>query len=134
MGKGQVDHMVSVLLQKIILFKGILFRNYFFSLVSIMVKRHDKGKDGMYHIGNAKYKKLIGSRAEVMHKHAYKTSGDLKKDDLLYIGSRIKSKKASKSAKKTRNLGELQQPKGSGVFGKNSKTKKKKTQKKRRKN
>ena len=122
-----------VLHLKMILFKAILFRNYFFSLVSIMVKRHDKGKDGMYHIGNAKYKKLIGSRAEVMHKHAYKTPGDLKKDDLLYIGSRIKSKKASKSAKKTRNLGDLQQPKGSGVFGKRGKTSKKnKTQRKKK--
>ena len=33
-----------VLHLKMILFKAILFRNYFFSLVSIMVKRHDKGK------------------------------------------------------------------------------------------
>ena len=40
-----------------------------------MVKRHDKGSDGMYHIGSHKYAMLEGSRAQVWHGTAYKTAG-----------------------------------------------------------
>ena len=40
-----------------------------------MVKRHDKGSDGKYHINGKTYPMLEGSRAQVMHGTAYKTPG-----------------------------------------------------------
>ena len=43
-----------------------------------------KGADGKYHIGGASYRKNIGSRAEVMHGTARKTSGGLLKSQLKY--------------------------------------------------
>jgi hypothetical protein len=82
-----------------------------------MVKRHDKGADGKYHIGNMKYDLLEGSRAQVMHGTAYKTSGDLKKSDLMMKHGRILSKKKSHLAKTQKHLKGFLQPKGSGVFG-----------------
>ena len=48
-----------------------------------MVKKHMRADDGMYHIKGHKYQLLIGSRAQVWHKTAYKTNGDLKREDLL---------------------------------------------------
>ena len=44
-------------------------------------------------------KKLIGSRAQVFHGTAVKTSGGLVKSDLKRSGDRIVSKKASAAAK-----------------------------------
>jgi hypothetical protein len=50
-------------------------------------------------------KKIIGSRAKVMHGNADITSGGLTKKDLKYNKyGKIISKKASKSAKKSNNL------------------------------
>ena len=47
----------------------------------------------------------IGSRAQVMHGKAKQTSGGLKKKDLKYNKrGKIVSKKASKAAKKSKNL------------------------------
>lgn len=43
--------------------------------------------------------KLVGSRAEVMHKVAKQTSGGLQKKDLKLKDGRIISKEASKAAK-----------------------------------
>ena len=82
-----------------------------------MVKRHDKGHDGKYHIGSHTYDKLEGSRAQVWHGTAYKTSGDLKKSDLKMHNGRIVSKKKSELAKSQKHLKNHLQPRGSGVFG-----------------
>ena len=50
-----------------------------------------------------------GSRAQVFHGHAEKTTGGLKKSDLKQNDNgKIVSKKASVAAKKTKNLGEFQ--------------------------
>ena len=64
------------------------------------------------------FKKTFGSRAEVFHGTAKKTTGGLMKKDLVKNKhGEIVSKKASKSAKKTKNLKKFLQKKGSGVFG-----------------
>jgi len=47
----------------------------------------------------------IGSRCKVMHGNANKTSGGLKKEDLMYNKQgKIVSKKMSKNAKKEKRL------------------------------
>ena len=48
--------------------------------------------------------KATGSRAEVWHKNARKTRGGLKRDDLFMKNGRIKSKRASRRAKRTNQL------------------------------
>lgn len=66
---------------------------------------HKKGEDGMYHIGDKKYELLEGSRAQVYHGTAYKTSGELKKRDLfMNKHGRIVSAKKHKTAKKEKRL------------------------------
>ena len=83
-----------------------------------MVRRHTKQDDGMYHIGGHKYAMLEGSRAQVWHRRAYKTSGGLKHADLMQNDEgRIVSKVKSKLGKSQKNLGKFLQPKGSGKFG-----------------
>lgn len=70
-----------------------------------MVKKHLKSGDGKYHIHGSKYDLLIGSRAQVWHKTAYKTKGDLKRDDLVMNKhGRIVSKKKQATAKKEKRL------------------------------
>jgi len=48
-----------------------------------MVKRINKGSDGLYHIKGKTFKVLKGSRAEVWHDTAFKTSGNLEKGNLM---------------------------------------------------
>ena len=48
--------------------------------------------------------KTVGTRAQVWHGNAKKTSGGLTKKDLFKRKGRIKSKRASKKAKKNKNL------------------------------
>jgi hypothetical protein len=48
--------------------------------------------------------KTVGSRAQVWNGNAMKTSGGLMKKDLFKKKGRIRSKRASKSAKKNQNL------------------------------
>lgn len=48
--------------------------------------------------------KTIGTRAQVWHGTATKTSGGLTKKDLFHKNGRIRSKRASRSAKKNKNL------------------------------
>ena len=48
--------------------------------------------------------KTVGSRAQVWNGNAKKTSGGLTKKDLFKKKGRIRSKKASKKAKKNNNL------------------------------
>merc|ERR1712193_168931 len=69
--------------------------------------------------------KTFGSRAEVLHGNAKKTTGNLTKVDLKKNKyGKIVSKAASNAAKKTKNLGEHLAPKGSKVFVLASKNKK----------
>ena len=75
-----------------------------------MTKRHHKAHDGKFHIHGHKYGRLIGSRAEVMHGSAYKTSGGLKKHELKYnkhgkIVSRAKSSKGKTLLKRLTDKG-----------------------------
>jgi hypothetical protein len=71
-----------------------------------MVKRHQKGADGVYHIKGQKFSVLVGTRAMVFHGTAYKTAGGLKKCDLIQNNKtgRIVSKLKSIDAKKTKRL------------------------------
>ena len=83
-----------------------------------MVRRHIKHDDGMYHIHGHKYPILVGSRAQVLHRTAYKTTGGLKHDDLKQNEEgRIVSKVKSRLGKSQKHLGKFLQPKGSGTFG-----------------
>ena len=59
-------------------------KTFFFSPNYIMVNRHHKSEDGMYHVKGKSFARLNGSRAEVMHETAYKTSGGLTKAHLKY--------------------------------------------------
>jgi hypothetical protein len=62
--------------------------------------------------------KQIGSRAEVMHNNAVKTSGGLTKKDLMYNKQgRIVSKKKSRSAKKDKRLVKAGYKTKKGQFG-----------------
>jgi hypothetical protein len=62
-------------------------------------------EDGLYHLESGTFPTLVGSRAMVMHKTAYKTSGNLTIDDLKRNKhGRIVSKKMSKTAKKQKRL------------------------------
>jgi hypothetical protein len=67
--------------------------------------RYSKGADGHYHINGHKYPILIGSRAEVWHGTAFKTSGGLKKGDIMQNkNGRIVSKSKHATAKKEKRL------------------------------
>jgi len=69
-----------------------------------------KGSDGKYHIKGSKFHMLIGSRAQVFHGTAYKTSGGLTKAGLKKnkhgnIVSRAKSAKGAQMLKRLTNKG-----------------------------
>lgn len=68
------------------------------------MKRHHKSADGLYHIKGKTYKKLEGSRREVGYGTAYKTSGGLTLNDLIFRNGRWKSAKKHKTAKKEQRL------------------------------
>jgi len=75
-----------------------------------MTKRHHKASDGKFHIHGHKYERLVGSRAEVMHGTAYKTSGNKKKAAFKYnkhgkIVSRAKSAKGKALLKRLTDKG-----------------------------
>ena len=77
-----------------------------------------KGGDGFYHVGEKKFKKLIGTRAEVMHETAYKTSGGLTSTQLSYSKSgRIVSANKQASAKKEQRLKKYGYTAKKGKFG-----------------
>tara|TARA_B110000008_G_scaffold130073_1_gene132301 strand:- start:58 stop:387 length:330 start_codon:yes stop_codon:yes gene_type:complete len=101
-----------------------------------MVKRAHKSDDGMYHVKGEKYPVLVGSRAQVMHKTAYKTTGGLTKKNLKKnkhgkIVSRAKSSKGPQMLKRLTDKGYFTRK---GKFGAIKKRKKKrgKTAKKKR--
>lgn len=98
-----------------------------------MVKRPHKSTDGYYHIGTKKYKLLFGSREQVWNETAYKTKGELKKEDLLKNKhNRIVSAKKYKTAKKEKRLEKYGYFAEKGKFGyvKKSPKKIRKTKKK----
>lgn len=67
--------------------------------------RYTKSSDGSYHIHGKKFMVLIGTRAQVWHGTAYKTSGGLKKEHLMQNKSgRIVSEKKHQSAKRENRL------------------------------
>ena len=63
-----------------------------------------KGPDGKYHIDGQVFNMLVGSRAEVGHGTAYKTTGGLLAKDLVLIKGRWKSKKKHQTAKAEKRL------------------------------
>ena len=66
---------------------------------------HSKSEDGKYHIKGQVFEMLIGSRAQVWHGTAYKTSGGLKKNELIKNkNDRIVSKSKNATAKKEQRL------------------------------
>ena len=70
-----------------------------------MVKKHMKGSDGKYHIKGKTYEFLVGSRAQVWHRSAYKTEGNLKRENLLMNKhGRVVSKKKHNTAKRDKRL------------------------------
>jgi hypothetical protein len=61
--------------------------------------------NGKYHISGSTYPMLVGTRAQVWHGTAYKTSGGLKKQSLTKNKSgRIVSKSKHSSAKRENRL------------------------------
>lgn len=54
-----------------------------FNDVLLNSKRITKAKDGFYHLFGKTYPKLFGTRTDVWNETAYKTAGDLTKNDLM---------------------------------------------------
>ena len=70
-----------------------------------MPKRHTKQADGKYHINGKKYDLNTGSRAQVWHETAYKTSGGLTKSSFIKNKhGRIVSAKKHATAKREKRL------------------------------
>lgn len=83
-----------------------------------MAKKHMKAKDGKYHINGEVYELLVGSRAQVHHGTAYKTSGGLRKHELMMNKhGHIVSKKKHATAKKEKRLEKAGYFTRKGVFG-----------------
>lgn len=69
------------------------------------MSRFQKGSDGKYHVNGKPYIHLIGSRKQVWMGSAYKTDGQLVKNDLIMNKHRrIVSKKKHATAKKEKRL------------------------------
>ena len=69
------------------------------------MRRPVRGADGYYTIDGKRYKELFGSREQVMNSNAYKTSGSLRRHQLMYNKwGRIVSADKHKSAKKEKRL------------------------------
>lgn len=84
-----------------------------------MVKRpHKNPVTGKYHIAGKKYDLLFGSRAQVWHGTAYKTTGNLTRDKLhMNTHGRIVSKKKHKTAKREKRLRKYGYTARKGQFG-----------------
>ena len=94
-----------------------------------------KNAKGVYAIKGKTYKILEGSRAQVYHKTAYKTTGGLTKKELhMNKNGRIVSMKKHKTAKKEKRLEKAGYFAKKGEFGFVKKTLAKKIQKKAKKN
>lgn len=103
-----------------------------------MVKKHMRSADKLYHIHGRTYEHLEGSRAQVWHQTAYKTSGGLLKHHLMMNKhGRIVSKKKHGTAKKEKRLEKAGYKTRKGKFGsikseKKSKSKKSRSRKSRK--
>tara|TARA_X000000950_G_C13458866_1_gene475030 strand:- start:227 stop:532 length:306 start_codon:yes stop_codon:yes gene_type:complete len=101
-----------------------------------MTKKVMKSSDGMYHVKGKKYSLLVGSRAQVWHKTAFKTSGGLTREDLhMNKNGRVVSKKKHQTAKAEKRLEKAGYFTRKGKFGfvrKDGKKTKKHTRSKRR--
>jgi hypothetical protein len=79
---------------------------------------YSKDAHGNYLIKGRKYERLVGSRAQVNHGTAYKTSGGLKKGDLLQNkNGRIVSRKKHGTAKRENRLVKAGYGSRKGHFG-----------------
>jgi hypothetical protein len=79
---------------------------------------HSRSSDGKYHIGGKTYEMLEGSRAQVWHETAYKTSGGLKRVGLMKNKhGLIVSKAKHHSAKKEKRLVKAGYVTRKGQFG-----------------
>jgi len=66
---------------------------------------HSRSADGTYHINGKTYSELVGSRAQVWNRTAYKTSGALTRSHLMRNKwGRIVSAKKHRTAKKEKRL------------------------------
>ena len=89
-----------------------------------------KGSDGKYRVGNHTFEKLVGSRAEVWHRTAYKTAGGLTHAKLMQNKhGRIVSKAKHHTAKKEKRLEKAGYKTKKGQFGSFHDGKKVKTRK-----
>lgn len=80
--------------------------------------RHRRHEDGTFHIAKKTYKELEGSRAQVYHGTAYKTTGGLKKRDLFKNKhGLIVSKKKHNTAKREKRLEKHGYTAKKGKFG-----------------
>lgn len=101
------------------------------------MRRILKAEDGKYHVKGKSYTFLEGSRQQVGHDTAYKTSGGLTKKDLVYTKrGRWVSRKKHLSAKKEKRLEKNGYYAKKGSFGyvkRDAKTKKSRKMKKSKK-
>jgi hypothetical protein len=96
-----VDHLQKIFLNA---FHNNTKKNIFFSLKFIMTK-FSRTSTGKYSVSGKTFDVLIGTRAQVWHGTAYKTSGGLCKHDLMQNkAGRIVSKAKHMSAKKDKRL------------------------------
>ncbi len=80
--------------------------------------RYTKNSSGHYLIHGHKYEMLEGSRAQVLHGTAYKTSGGLKKHEIMMNkNGRIVSRKKHMTAKKEKRLVKAGYGTKKGKFG-----------------
>ena len=83
-----------------------------------MPKRKTRSADGFFHVGSKKYKQLVGSRAQVYHETAYKTSGGLTKEKIMKNkNGRYVSRKKHNTAKRENRLKKYGWGFKRGVFG-----------------
>ena len=79
---------------------------------------NSKGADGKYHIKGKVFELLAGSRAQVWHETAFRTSGGLEKKDLYQTSrGRIVSRAKHQSAKKEQRLVKYGYGATKGKFG-----------------
>jgi hypothetical protein len=80
--------------------------------------RYSKSASGKYVVQGKSYEMLIGSRAQVWHGTAYKTSGGLTKNNIMQNKSgRIVSKSKHNTAKRERRLDKAGYGTKKGKFG-----------------
>ena len=99
------------------------------------MKRPVRGEDGYYHIYGKQYKELFGSRDQVMNGTAYKTTGSLKRNQLMMNKwGRIVSADKHKTAKKEKRLEKYGDYAEKGKFGFVKRTPKRSAKNKSKKN